>query len=72
MDLRCNNNKFWSDLPKGEPVAYLDRLIPFAGKKLLLRYDDDSSAFMFNKVKIHEDWLVDIERLYVFSGEDVD
>ena len=72
FDLSGHDEKIWAGLPNGESVAYLDRLVPFADKKLLLRYDDNTGAFMFNKVMIHEDWLEDIERLYVFSGEDID
>lgn len=72
FDISGRDEKIWADLPGGETIAYLDRLVPFEDKKLLLRYDGELETFMFNKVQIHEDWLDDIERLYVFSGEDID
>jgi len=51
-------------------VRYLKRLHPYGGKKLLIRYDGE--FFMFNKVKLEEHWLENIERLYVFSKDPVD
>ncbi|HNW88061.1 MAG TPA: hypothetical protein PKN48_00230 [Bacteroidales bacterium] len=51
----------------GAKLTYLRRLTPHIGHRILVKFNGDS--FEFNKVFIHPEWLTDLDRTNVASGD---